>query len=144
MNASDPQFWMMIASIIIAICFIVMAAALIAIAITVKRVVATVKRVEERIDPLITKVDAIGVQGRENLQDAHCSTNRADRTSHLRFSPRGCRSMPRRGHVHQLKQLSKGTYNHGVACGNTLPRPLSTGWRSARPDRDASAVRTTK
>ena len=65
MNPNDPQFWMMIASIIIAICFIVMAAALIAIAITVKRVVATVKRVEERIDPLITKVDAIGVQGRE-------------------------------------------------------------------------------
>jgi uncharacterized protein YoxC len=65
MNANDPQFWMMIASIVIAICFIVMAIALIAIALTVRKVIATVKRVEERVDPLITKVDAISAQGRE-------------------------------------------------------------------------------
>jgi uncharacterized protein YoxC len=65
MNANDPQFWMMIASIVIAVSFIVMAIALIAIAVTVRRVVATVKRVEERVDPLITKVDAISAQGRE-------------------------------------------------------------------------------
>ena len=64
MNFDNPQFWMMIASIVIAICFIVMAIALIAIAITVKRVVATVKNVEERVEPLIAKVNAIGEQGK--------------------------------------------------------------------------------
>ena len=84
MNPNDPQFWMMIASIIIAICFIVMAAALIAIAITVKRVVATVKRVEERIDPLITKVDAIGVQGREiSVHFNEISANLSTATKYL-------------------------------------------------------------
>lgn len=72
MNANEPQFWMMIASIIIAICFIVMAIALIAIAITVKKVIATVNRVEEKvnpiigkIDPLIAQVNFIGEQGKE-------------------------------------------------------------------------------
>ncbi len=71
MDASNPQFWMMIASIVIAVCFIVMAMALIAIAVTVKRVIGTVKRVEEKVDPiltkiepLMTKVNAIGEQGR--------------------------------------------------------------------------------
>lgn len=84
MNPNDPQFWMMIASIIIAICFIVMAAALIAIAITVKRVVATVKRVEERIDPLITKVDAISVQGREiSVHFNEISANLSTATKYL-------------------------------------------------------------
>jgi uncharacterized protein YoxC len=65
MNTNDPQFWMMVASIVIAVCFIVMAFALIAIAVTVRRVISTVKRVEERVDPLITKVDAISAQGKE-------------------------------------------------------------------------------
>lgn len=65
MNPNDAQFWMMISSIVIAICFIVMAIALVAIAVVVKRVVATVKRVEERIDPLINQVNAISRQGRE-------------------------------------------------------------------------------
>ena len=75
---------MMIASIIIAICFIVMAAALIAIAMTVKRVVATVKRVEERIDPLITKVDAISVQGREiSVHFNEISANLSTATKYL-------------------------------------------------------------
>ncbi|MBX7056201.1 MAG: hypothetical protein K1X36_14715 [Pyrinomonadaceae bacterium] len=84
MNPNDPQFWMMIASIIIAICFIVMAAALIAIALTVKRVVATVKRVEERIDPLITKVDAISVQGREiSVHFNEISANLSTATKYL-------------------------------------------------------------
>ncbi len=84
MNPNDPQFWMMIASIIIAICFIVMAVALIAIAMTVKRVVATVKRVEERIDPLITKVDAISVQGREiSVHFNEISANLSTATKYL-------------------------------------------------------------
>ena len=65
MNANDPQFWMMISSIVTAICFIVMAIALIAVAMTVRRVVATVRRLEERVDPLLLKVDAMGVQGKE-------------------------------------------------------------------------------
>jgi methyl-accepting chemotaxis protein len=65
MDATQPAFWMMISSIIIAICFIVMAIALIAIAVTVKRVTATVNRVEERLDPLIVKLNQISVQGKE-------------------------------------------------------------------------------
>jgi uncharacterized protein YoxC len=65
MNTSDPQFWQMISSIVIAICFIVMAIALIWIAMTVRKVVATVNDVKERIDPLLTKVDAMSVQGKE-------------------------------------------------------------------------------
>jgi uncharacterized protein YoxC len=71
MDASNPQFWMMIASIVIAVCFIVMAVALIAIALTVRRVIGTVKRVEEKVDPILTKIEplmlkvnAIGEQGR--------------------------------------------------------------------------------
>ncbi len=71
MNASEPQFWMMIASIVIAICFIVMAVAMIAIALIVRRVVGTVKRVEEKVDPilnqiepLMVKVNAVGEQGK--------------------------------------------------------------------------------
>jgi uncharacterized protein YoxC len=84
MNATDPQFWMMIASIVIAVCFIVMAIGLLAIAMTVRRVVATVKRVEERIDPLITKVDAISAQGREiSVYFTEVSANLSTATKHL-------------------------------------------------------------
>jgi hypothetical protein len=54
MNAKEPQFWMMISSIVIAVFFIVMAIALIAIAVVVRRVTKTVSRLEERFDPLIT------------------------------------------------------------------------------------------
>ena len=65
MNTSDPQFWQMISSIVIAVCFIVMAIALIWIGTTVRKVVATVHRIEERVEPLLTKVDAMSVQGKE-------------------------------------------------------------------------------
>ncbi len=65
MNANEPQFWMMVASIVIAICFIVMAAALIAIAVIVKKIVGTVNRVEERVEPLMAKVNVISEQGKE-------------------------------------------------------------------------------
>jgi hypothetical protein len=65
MNTADPQFWQMVSSIVIAVCFIVMAIALLWIAITVRRVVKTVKNIEARVEPLITKVDAISAQGRE-------------------------------------------------------------------------------
>ena len=84
MNTRDPQFWMMIASIVIAVCFIVMAIALIAVALTVRKVVATVHRLEERVDPLITQVNAISVQGREmSLQFTEVAGNLAVATKHL-------------------------------------------------------------
>ena len=84
MNANDPQFWMMIASIVIAVCFIVMAIALIAIAVTVKRVVGTVKRLEERVDPLITKVDAVSLQAKHmSVHFTEISNNLATATKYL-------------------------------------------------------------
>ena len=84
MNANDPQFWMMIASIVIAVCFIVMAIALIGIAMTVRKVTATVHRVEERVEPLINQVNAISVQGREmSVQFSEVATNLATATKHL-------------------------------------------------------------
>jgi len=84
MNWSDPQTWMMISSIIIAICFIVMAGALVGVWLTVRKVTATVHRVEERVDPLITQVNAISVQGREmSVQFAEVAVNLAAATKHL-------------------------------------------------------------
>jgi ElaB/YqjD/DUF883 family membrane-anchored ribosome-binding protein len=65
MSPNDPQFWTMIFTIVIAICFIVMALAMIAIALTVRRVTATVHRVEEKVEPLIAKLNQISVQGKE-------------------------------------------------------------------------------
>ncbi len=65
MNASEPIFWIMVASIVIAISFIVIALTVIFIAMLVRRAVQTVHRVEERIEPLIDKVTMIGDQGKE-------------------------------------------------------------------------------
>jgi ElaB/YqjD/DUF883 family membrane-anchored ribosome-binding protein len=65
MSVYDPQFWMMVSSIIIAICFIFMAIGMIAIAVIIRRVIGTVNRLEEKVTPLITKVDALSVQGQE-------------------------------------------------------------------------------
>ena len=101
MNTNDPQFWMMISSIIIAVCFIVMAIALIAIAVIVRRVVATVKRVEERVDPLITKVDAISAQGREmSVHFTEIAGNLSVATKHLAESTELIKQ-----EVAELKQL---------------------------------------
>lgn len=84
MNTSDPQFWMMIASIVIAICFVVMAIGLLWIALTVRKVVSTVKNVEERVEPLITKVDAISAQGKEiSVHFTEISSNLSSATKHL-------------------------------------------------------------
>ncbi len=84
MNANEPQFWMMIASIVIAVCFIVMAIALIAIAVIVRRVTNTVNRLEQRFDPLITKVNAISVQGKEiSVHFTEISANLSTATRHL-------------------------------------------------------------
>lgn len=76
MNYNDPQFWMMVSSIVTAVCFIFMAGALVWIALTVRRVVGTVKNLEERVEPLITKVNAISDQGREiSIQFNEISSN---------------------------------------------------------------------
>jgi uncharacterized protein YoxC len=84
MNTSDPQFWQMISSIVIAICFLVMAIALLWIAMTVRKVVATVQDVQERVEPLIAKVDAIGKQGKEiSVHFTEVSANLSTATRHL-------------------------------------------------------------
>ena len=84
MNPSEPQFWMMIASIVIAVCFVVMAFAMVAVALTVRRVIATVQRVEERVEPLISQVNSISVQGREmSVQFTEVAGNLAVATKHL-------------------------------------------------------------
>ena len=84
MNTNEPQFWMMIASIIIAICFIVMAIALIAIAVIVKKAVGTVSRLEEKVEPLIGQVNAMSVQGKEiAVQFNHLSGNLAVASKHF-------------------------------------------------------------
>ncbi|MGB7069606.1 MAG: hypothetical protein WBD22_08940 [Pyrinomonadaceae bacterium] len=83
MNEST-QFWLMISSIVIAVCFVFMAIALIAIAVIVRKVVGTVKRVEERVDPLISKVDAIGLQGKEmSVHFTEVSSNLSTATRYL-------------------------------------------------------------
>lgn len=84
MDTNEPLFWMMLSSIIIAVCFIVMAVALVAIAIVVKRVVATVNRVEEKVEPLIEKVNAISVQGEEiSRQFSEISANLSTATKYF-------------------------------------------------------------
>ena len=84
MNVNEPQFWMMVASIVIAICFVVMAVALIYIATTIKKVTGTVGRVEERVEPLIKQVSAISVQGREMaVHFTEVSANLSVATKHL-------------------------------------------------------------
>lgn len=84
MNANDPQFWMMVASIVIAISFVVMAIVLIVIAVIIKRITSTVNRVEERIDPLIDKVNAISEQGKQiSVQFTEISNNLATATKYF-------------------------------------------------------------
>ena len=75
---------MMIASIVIAVCFIVMAIALIAIALIIKRVVNTVNRVEEKVEPLIEKVNAMSIQGKEiSVQFTEISGNLSTATKYF-------------------------------------------------------------
>ncbi|MEP6901101.1 MAG: hypothetical protein ABJA66_05085 [Actinomycetota bacterium] len=108
MNANEPQFWMMIASIVIAICFIVMAIALIAIAVVVRKVVGTVNRVEQKIEPILGKIDplmiqvnAIGKQGKEiSVQFNEISTNLSTATKYFAESAGLVRE-----EVSELKQL---------------------------------------
>ncbi len=84
MNANEPQFWMMVSSIVIAVCFIVMAIALIAIAVIVRRVVKTVGRLEERFDPLLDQVNRMSKQGNEmSVHFTEISSNLSTATRHL-------------------------------------------------------------
>ena len=84
MNANEPQFWMMISSIVIAVCFIVMAIGMIAIAVIVRRVVKTVNRLEQQFDPLLAKVNAISAQGKEiSVHFTEVSANLSTATRHL-------------------------------------------------------------
>lgn len=84
MNANEPQFWMMITSIVIAVGFFLMASAMVAIAISVRKVTITARRLEQRIEPLIEKVDAISMQGKEiSVHFAEVSQNLATATRYL-------------------------------------------------------------
>ena len=84
MNPNDVQFWQMVSSIVIAVCFIVMAVTGLWIAVTVRRVVKTVNNIEERVDPLITKVDAISAQGKEiSVHFTEISANLSQATKYL-------------------------------------------------------------
>ena len=84
MNQNDPQFWMMVSSIVIAVCFIFMAIALIAIAVIVRRAVKTVSRLEGKFDPLLVKVNAMSVQGKEiSVHLNEVSANLSTATRHL-------------------------------------------------------------
>lgn len=78
MNATDPQFWMMISLIVIAVCFIAMAVAMIVIASHAKKAVETVERLDDMLEPLVRKADAISQQGTEiSVHFTEVSTNLA-------------------------------------------------------------------
>jgi len=84
MNTTDPQFWTMISTVIIAVCFIVMAIAMVVIAVTVRKVTGSVNRVEERLEPLIDKLNLIGVQGKEiSVSFSEVSSNLSTATRYL-------------------------------------------------------------
>ncbi|HEY0428957.1 MAG TPA: hypothetical protein VGC76_14340 [Pyrinomonadaceae bacterium] len=101
MNANEPQFWMMIASIVIAVCFIVMAIALVVIAFIIKRVVATVNETKEKVEPLIDKVTAISEQGKLiSVQFTEISANLVTTTRHFSESAELIKQ-----EVAELKQL---------------------------------------
>lgn len=84
MKVDDPQFWMMIASIVIAISFVVMAIILIVIAVIIKRITTMVNRVEEKVEPLIDKVNAISEQGKQiSVQFTEISSNLSTATKYF-------------------------------------------------------------
>lgn len=96
---------MMIASIVIAVCFVIMAVALIAIAVTVKRVIGTVSRVEEKVEPLISKVNDMSVQGKEiSKQFTEISANLSTATKYFSESAELIKE-----EVAELKQLVSAT-----------------------------------
>ncbi len=112
MNANDPQFWMMVALLVIAVSFVVMAIALIALAIVIRRMVGTVNHVQDRIDPLITqfvpliaKVNDMSMQGHEiSVHFSEASANLSLATKHLADSTELIRD-----EVSDLRQLVGST-----------------------------------
>ncbi|HMQ03658.1 MAG TPA: hypothetical protein PKD26_07070 [Pyrinomonadaceae bacterium] len=105
MNPSDPQFWTMIFTIVIAICFIAMAIAMVAIALIVRRVTATVARVEERIEPLIDKLNLISIQGKEiSVGFNEVTANLSTATRYLAESTELIKD-----EVHELRQIVSST-----------------------------------
>lgn len=105
MNPSDPQFWTMIFTIVIAICFIAMAIAMVAIALIVRRVTATVARVEERIEPLIDKLNQISIQGKEiSVGFNEVTANLSTATRYLAESTELIKD-----EVHELRQIVSST-----------------------------------
>lgn len=84
MNTNEPLFWIMIASIVIAISFIVMAIALVVIAVIIRKITGTVGRLEEKVEPLMAKVNAIGDQGKEiSVQFTEISGNLSTATKYF-------------------------------------------------------------
>jgi len=76
MGSGDVQFWLMISSLVTALCFVFMAGSLVAIALYVKKALSSVKKLEEEIRPLISKVSAISDQGKEiSIQFTEISSN---------------------------------------------------------------------
>jgi uncharacterized protein YoxC len=79
LNLNEPLFWIMVASIAIAISFLVIAIAAVYLAMIANRMSKTVKRVEQRVEPLIDKANLISAQGKEiaeqfNVISGHMST----------------------------------------------------------------------
>jgi archaellum component FlaC len=104
MNPHEPLFWLVIITGIIAVSFLVIASAMVAMANLVNRAVKTVTRLEEKLDPLITRANAISeqaqgiaVQGRQiaeqfNVMSGHLSTatgNLAESTVLIKEEVRG-------------------------------------------------------
>ena len=105
MNVNEPQFWMMVASIIIAVCFVVMAFSMIAIALIVRKVIGTVNRIEERVEPLIAKVNAMSDQGKVmSVHLTEVSENLSTATKYLAESTELVKD-----EVAELKQLVGST-----------------------------------
>ena len=76
MGSGDVQFWLMISSLVTALCFVFMAGSLVAIALYVKKALSSVEKLEEEIRPLISKVSAISDQGKEiSVQFTEISSN---------------------------------------------------------------------
>ncbi len=65
MNSSDPQFWMMISSIVTAVCLVFIAISFVVAAMAAFRALKVAREVQEKVEPLIDQVKAISAQGKE-------------------------------------------------------------------------------
>ncbi|HWS54272.1 MAG TPA: hypothetical protein VN228_09105 [Pyrinomonadaceae bacterium] len=64
MSTSDPAFWTMVMTVIMAASFVVIAAAMVTMAVVVRRVVRIVGEVERRVEPLMERVAGLADQAR--------------------------------------------------------------------------------